>query len=73
MTSSELANAVAEYMRWSKGVEKYEWNVDPFEEGKEDEAPFSSAVWSRIMTEIMARLSILGNLNCGRFKCDVKI
>ena len=73
MTNCELASAIAEYLRWSRGVEKYDWKYDPFEENKEDEAPFSPSFWNGMLYEVLTRLSITGEFSCGRFKSDVKI
>ena len=68
MSNIELAKAMKEFQEWTKAIGKYDWNEDPFKEGKEDECPFSSAVWSRIMNEAIVRLHLIGELSIGRFK-----
>ena len=73
MTSHELANALAEHIRWRTSQEKYDWNEDPFKEGKEEQAPFSAHIVTGFLYEAIARLAIIADTNCGRFKADVKI
>lgn len=68
MTNLELASALEEYRKWSTGTEKYDWQEDPIKEGKENEMPFSSEVFGRIVCETIARLKISGDLALGRFK-----
>ena len=73
MTSNELANAIAEHIRWRTSQEKYNWYEDPFKEGKEEQAPFSAHIVTGLLYEAVARLAINGDMNCGRFKTNVKI
>lgn len=68
MTNQELALALDEFRKWSVGTEKYDWQEDPFKEGKEDEMPFSPPVFRNIVCETIVRLKISGDLAMGRFK-----
>lgn len=72
MTSNELANALAEHQKWRTSQDKYDWKNDPFKENKENEPPFSPLVLSRLLYEAIARLAIIGDTHCGRYKTDVK-
>lgn len=68
MTNEELSSSIKEYLEWSRAKGKYDWEVNPITEDKEEEPPFSSEVWGRIMTETMVRLQITGEIALGRFK-----
>ena len=71
MTNCEIATAMSEFQEWRSAKGKYDWREDPIKERKEDECPFSSAVWKRIMCEAIVRLKLIGELSCGRFKSHV--
>ena len=74
MTACELANALAEHQKWRRGEEKYDWHEeDPIKEGKEPDAPFSPSVLTALLYEAIVRLSMIGELCCGRHKSNVKI
>ena len=68
MTNLELAKALEEHQKWRTGTDKYLWEVDPIKENREIESPFSPAVLSRIICEVIVRLQIGGDLAMGRFK-----
>ena len=68
MTNTELARALEEHHRWRIGYGKYRWSEDPIREKAETEAPFTAKVLSRIMTEAIARLKIIGDMTEGRYK-----
>lgn len=68
MTNNELAYALTEELEWRRGKGKYDWSIDPFLEGKEDEMPFSARAFSNIQAEVIARLEIIGDISMGRLK-----
>ena len=68
MTSTELSEALEEHHRWRIGQGKYHWEEDPIKEKAETEAPFTAKVLSRIMTEAIVRLKIIGDIAEGRYK-----
>ena len=71
MTDHELAYALEEFEVWRHGKDKYDFEVDPILEGKENECPFSPEVFTKIITEIICRLKIGGDLSLGRFAHDI--
>ena len=71
MTNTELARALEEHHRWRIGYGKYRWVEDPIREKAETEAPFTAKVLSRIMTEAIARLKIIGDMAEGRYKKEL--
>ena len=68
MTSSELVQALSEYLMWWSSKGKYDWQEDPVKEGAEEQCPFSSRVLTNLFHEAIARLKISGDLAMGRFK-----
>lgn len=56
MSHTQLADALQEHQDWRKGAGKYYWNLDPFLEGAETEAPFSPKVLSHLLAEAITRL-----------------
>lgn len=68
MTSTELSNALKEHQEWRTSYGKYNWEKDPYKEGKEEQPPFSPDVLTNLIWEAIVRLQIVGEMSEGRFK-----